>query len=52
MASYTRFAVRGTLIVLVISLFAGFLGYLVRLVLARNLSVEDFGLFNAVFSLF
>lgn len=50
MSNYTKLAIRGTVIVLVISLFAGFLGYLVRLVLARNLTVEDFGLFNAVFS--
>ncbi len=50
MTNYTKLAIRGTAIVLVISLFAGFLGYLVRLVLARGLSVEDFGLFNSVFS--
>ena len=50
MTNYTKLAIKGTAIVLIISLFAGFLGYLVRLVLARNLSVEDFGLFNAVFS--
>ena len=50
MATYTKIAVKGAFIVLVISLFAGFLGYLVRLVLARGLSVEDFGLFNSVFS--
>src|SRR3989344_608966 len=50
MTNYTKFAVRGTITVLVISLFAAFLGYLVRLVMARNLSVEDFGLFNSVFS--
>ena len=50
MATYTKFAVRGTITVLVISLFAAFLGYLVRFVLARNLGVEDFGLFNSVFA--
>ena len=50
MATYTKFAVRGTIMVLVISLFAAFLGYLVRFVLARNLGVEDFGLFNSVFA--
>ena len=48
--NYTKFAVRGTLIVLAISLFAAFLGYIVRFVLARNLGVEDFGLFNSVFA--
>src|SRR3989344_3554558 len=50
MATYTKFAVRGTITVLVISLFAALLGYLVRFVLARNLGVEDFGLFNSVFA--
>lgn len=50
MATYTKIAVRGVLTVLVISLFAGFLGYLVRFVLARNLGVEDFGLFNSIFA--
>lgn len=50
MSNYTKLAIKGTAIVLVISLFAGFLGYLVRLVLARNLTVEDFGLFNSIFA--
>lgn len=50
MATYTKIAVKGAFTVLVISLLAGFGGYFVRLVLARGLSVEDFGLFNSVFS--
>lgn len=50
MTNYTKFAIKGTIIVLVTSLLAAFLGYLVRLVMARNLSVEDFGLFNSVFA--
>jgi len=50
MASYTRFAVRGTIKILIISLIAALLGYVVRVVLARNLGVEDFGLFNSVFA--
>ena len=50
MTNYTKFAIKGALIVLIVSLLAGFLGYLVRLVLARSLSVEEFGLFNAVFA--
>ena len=50
MTNYTKFAVRGTVKVLIISLVAGFLGYVVRAVLARNLGVEDFGLFNSVFA--
>jgi len=48
--TYTKFAVRGTIIVLLIFLLAAFLGYLVRFVLARNLGVEDFGLFNSIFA--
>ncbi len=50
MTTYTKIAVKGAFIVLIISLFAGLGGYFVRLVLARGLSVEDFGLFNSVFS--
>ncbi len=48
--SYTKFAARGALIVLIISVFAGILGYIVRLIMARNLSIEEFGLFYAVFA--
>lgn len=48
--SYTKLAVRGAATVLIISTVSAFLGYLVRLVLARNLDVEDFGLFYAVFA--
>ena len=50
MTNYTKVAFRGAAIVLVVSLLAAFLGYLVRFLLARNLSVEEFGLFYAVFS--
>ncbi len=50
MTNYTKHIVKGTIIVFVISAISAFLGYLLRLVLARNLGVEDFGLFYAVFS--
>ena len=50
MSNYTKFAVKGATTVLVISLLAAFIGYLVRFVLARNLTVEEFGLFYAVFA--
>ena len=50
MTNYTKLAVKGTIIVLIVSMLAAFLGYIARLVLARGLSVEEFGLFNAVFS--
>jgi len=48
--SYTKLAVKGTAIVFVISILAAFLGYLVRFALARNLTVEQFGLFYSVFA--
>lgn len=50
MTNYTKHAVKGAITVFVVSLLAGFFGYVARLVLARNLSVEDFGLFYAVFA--
>lgn len=50
MINYTKHAIKGVTIVLVISLLAAFLGYFVRVLLARILTVEDFGLFYAVFS--
>src|SRR3989344_6286677 len=50
MTTYTKSAVKGVSTVFIISLIAAFVGYLVRLVLAKNLSVSDFGLFYAIFS--
>ena len=50
MENYTKFAVRGAVTILIISLIAALLGYVVRVLLARNLSVEEFGLFYAVFA--
>jgi len=50
MESYTKFAVKGATTVLIISLVAAFLGYIVRVILARNLTLEDFGLFYAIFA--
>ena len=52
MASYTRTALKGAIIFFIMSLLAGFIGYLVRLVLARNLTTAEYGLFYAVFTLF
>lgn len=48
--NYAKSAIRGTATILVVSLLAAFLGYVVRVYMARNLSVEEFGLFYAVFS--
>jgi O-antigen/teichoic acid export membrane protein len=50
MTTYTKIAVKGAATILFISLIAAFLGYLIRIILARNLSVEEFGLFYAVFA--
>lgn len=50
--NYANKAVKGTLTILFISFLAALLGYLVRLVLARGLSKDDYGLFYAVFSFF
>lgn len=50
MTNYTKHAVRGVMTVFALTMLAAFLGYLVRVLLAKNLSIEDFGLFYAVFS--
>ncbi|MBL7056535.1 flippase [Candidatus Woesearchaeota archaeon] len=50
MINYTKFAVKGASIVLIFSLVAAFFGYLVRLILARGLSIEEFGLFYSIFA--
>ena len=50
MSNYAKYAVRGAATVFIVSLLAAFLGYLVRFLLVKNLSVENFGLFYSVFS--
>jgi O-antigen/teichoic acid export membrane protein len=50
MSTYTKSAVKGATIVLIISLIAAFFGYLVRFILARNLTIEEYGLFYSVFA--
>ena len=50
MTNYTKYAVKGASTVFIISILAAFLGYFVRVILARNLTMEDFGLFYAVFA--
>lgn len=50
MINYTKHAVKGLATIFAFSLISGFLGYIVRLVMARNLAVEEFGLFYAVFA--
>jgi len=49
--SYTRRAIRGFSIVFAVNIIAAFIGYLIRIVLARNLTVEEYGVFFAVFTL-
>ncbi len=46
--SYLKKAVGGARTIFIFSIFSAFIAYLTRLVLAKNLSVEDFGLFYAV----
>lgn len=50
MTTYTKFAVKGAATILFISIIAAFLGYLVRVILANTLYMEEFGLFYAVFA--
>ena len=50
MVDYAKFAVKGAATVFAISIVSIILGYLIRLSLARNLTVEYFGLFYSVFA--
>src|SRR3989338_10278453 len=47
MTNYTKKALKNAVIVFVISIVAAFIGYFVRIFFARNLTVEEFGLFYA-----
>ncbi len=49
--SYAKKAVKGIAVVFIINIIAAFVGYLIRIVLARNLTVAEYGLFFAVFTL-
>jgi len=49
--NYARRLVKGSTIVFTGLIAAGLVGFLLRMFLARNLSVADYGLFYAVFSL-
>lgn len=51
MTDYTHKMVRGTIIVLIMLILTAGIGYIFRLLLARHLSLHDFGLFFAVFNL-
>lgn len=47
---YAKRALRGSLFVFIASVITAFLGYFTRIILARGLTVEDYGLFFAIFS--
>src|SRR3989338_2261974 len=48
--TYTRKAVQGASMILFMSLLASLLAYFMRVILARHLGPEEFGLFYAVFT--
>ncbi|MCD6093155.1 MAG: flippase [Candidatus Aenigmarchaeota archaeon] len=49
MTNYVDRIAKGTVIVFAMLILSGFVGYLLRMFLARNLSVAEYGLFYAVF---
>ena len=51
MTNYTRKALWGTAVIFFMTILAAGLGYLFRLLLARNLTKVEYGLFYAVFAL-
>ena len=50
MATYTKRLVRGGAFLFVMSVVAAFVSYFIRIILARNLSPAEYGLFYAVFA--
>lgn len=48
MANYTKQILRGSAILFVLTMLASFLGYIIRMLLTRKISVEEYGLFYAV----
>ncbi len=52
MTTYTKKLVHGSLIVFVMSFLTNILAYFLRIILARNLTQEEYGLIYAVFALF
>jgi O-antigen/teichoic acid export membrane protein len=49
---YLKSALKGTVIVFIISIVGGFFGYLMRIILARSLTIVEFGLFYSVLTVF
>ncbi len=52
MSSYVDYFTKGVAIILIFQVFSIIFGYLLRLFLAKNLSVADYGLFYALISFF
>ncbi|MFC1727896.1 flippase [Nanoarchaeota archaeon] len=50
MATYTKRIVRGSAFLFMMSILAGIIGYIIRIVLARNLTPSEYGLFYAIFA--
>lgn len=50
MTNYSKKLIKGTSLIFTASVISAGLGYLLRILLARNLSIEDYGLFYAVFA--
>jgi O-antigen/teichoic acid export membrane protein len=50
MTNYSKKLVKGTGLIFIAAIFAAGLGYLLRILLAKNLSIEAYGLFYAVFA--
>lgn len=48
--NYTKQVLRGSAILFVFTVLAAFFGYIIRMVLTRRLSVEEYGLFYAIFT--
>lgn len=48
--NYTKKAVGGSVVVFVMTIVSSFLAYFIRVILAKQLSLEQFGLFYAVFT--
>jgi len=50
MTDYTKKMFQGTILVFIMSILAALIGYLLRFVLARNLTQTEFGLFYAAYA--
>ena len=52
MVNYTKKAIKGVIIVFVMSILASIFGYFLRLILARTLTIEEFGLIYSIIYFF